>query len=251
MEGSKAFSKDFMARHSIPTSEYRNFTSHSEAVSYVQSVSHNVVLKASGLAAGKGVIIPQSKEEALEGLKDIMVSREFGTAGDEVVVEEFMTGQELSILAFSDGYTALALPAAQDHKRIGEGDTGLNTGGMGTYSPAPCATKEIEEQIMRTIVQPTVDGMRQDGMCASPRFFPLRQLTFANCLPVFSGIPFVGMLFTGIMLTPTGPKVLEYNVRFGDPETQSLMALLSDDTDLADLMMVRPYTRFLLGDVRG
>ncbi|GAA5985298.1 hypothetical protein JCM11641_005386 [Rhodosporidiobolus odoratus] len=213
MEGSKAFSKDFMARHSIPTSEYRNFTSHSEAVSYVQSVSHNVVLKASGLAAGKGVIIPQSKEEALEGLKDIMVSREFGTAGDEVVVEEFMTGQELSILAFSDGYTALALPAAQDHKRIGEGDTGLNTGGMGTYSPAPCATKEIEEQIMRTIVQPTVDGMRQDG------------------------IPFIGMLFTGIMLTPTGPKVLEYNVRFGDPETQSLMALLSDDTDLADLMM--------------
>ncbi|BGP15298.1 hypothetical protein JCM10213_002987 [Rhodosporidiobolus nylandii] len=213
MEGSKAFSKDFMARHNIPTAEYRNFTSHSEAVEYVKSVSHNVVLKASGLAAGKGVIIPATKEEALAGLNDIMVSKEFGAAGEEVVVEEFMTGQELSILAFSDGYTALALPAAQDHKRIGEGDTGLNTGGMGTYSPAPCATKEIEEKIMKTIVQPTIDGMRKDG------------------------IPFVGMLFTGIMLTPTGPKVLEYNVRFGDPETQSLMALLSEDTDLADLMM--------------
>ncbi|BGP07317.1 Bifunctional purine biosynthetic protein ADE5,7 [Rhodotorula toruloides] len=213
MEGSKAFSKDFMARHSIPTAEYRNFTSHSAAVEYVKSVSHDVVLKASGLAAGKGVIIPSSKEEAIAGLNDIMVSKEFGAAGEEVVVEEFMTGQELSILAFSDGYTALALPAAQDHKRIGEGDTGLNTGGMGTYSPAPVATKEVEAEIMRTIVQPTIDGMRKDG------------------------IPFVGMLFTGIMLTPTGPKVLEYNVRFGDPETQSLLALLSDDTDLAEIMV--------------
>ncbi|GAA5844448.1 hypothetical protein JCM11251_001666 [Rhodosporidiobolus azoricus] len=213
MEGSKAFSKDFMARHNIPTAEYRNFTSHSDAVEYVKSVNHQVVLKASGLAAGKGVIIPETKEEALAGLNDIMVSKEFGAAGEEVVVEEFLTGQELSILAFSDGYTALALPAAQDHKRIGEGDTGLNTGGMGTYSPAPAATKEIEVEIMRTVVQPTIDGMRKDG------------------------IPFIGMLFTGIMLTPNGPKVLEYNVRFGDPETQSLMALLSDDTDLADLMM--------------
>ncbi|GAA5866548.1 hypothetical protein JCM8547_005453 [Rhodosporidiobolus lusitaniae] len=213
MEGSKAFSKDFMARHNIPTAEYRNFTSHADAVEYVKSVSHNVVLKASGLAAGKGVIIPTSKEEAIAGLNDIMVSKEFGTAGEEVVVEEFMTGQELSILAFSDGYTALALPAAQDHKRIGEGDTGLNTGGMGTYSPAPAATKDVEAQIMKTIVQPTIDGMRKDG------------------------IPFVGMLFTGIMLTPTGPKVLEYNVRFGDPETQSLLALLTADTDLAELML--------------
>ncbi|GAA5865437.1 hypothetical protein JCM3774_005636 [Rhodotorula dairenensis] len=213
MEGSKAFSKDFMARHNIPTAEYRNFTDHAAAVEYVKSINHPVVLKASGLAAGKGVIIPSSTEEALAGLNDIMVSKEFGDAGSEVVVEEFMTGQELSILAFSDGYTALALPAAQDHKRIGEGDTGLNTGGMGTYSPAPAATKEVEAEIMRKIVQPTIDGMRKDG------------------------IPFIGMLFTGIMLTPQGPKVLEYNVRFGDPETQSLMALLSDDTDLAELML--------------
>lgn len=166
MEGSKAFSKDFMARHNIPTAEYRNFTDHAAAVEYVKSVNHPVVLKASGLAAGKGVIIPTSTEEALAGLNDIMVSKEFGDAGSEVVVEEFMTGQELSILAFSDGYTALALPAAQDHKRIGEGDTGLNTGGMGTYSPAPVATKEIEAEIMRKIVQPTIDGMRKDGVSA-------------------------------------------------------------------------------------
>lgn len=163
MEGSKAFSKDFMARHNIPTAEYRNFTDHAAAVQYVKSIDHPVVLKASGLAAGKGVIIPASTEEALAGLEDIMVSKEFGDAGSEIVVEEFLTGQELSILAFSDGYTALALPAAQDHKRIGDGDTGLNTGGMGTYSPAPVATKEIEAEIMRKIVQPTIDGMRKDG----------------------------------------------------------------------------------------
>ncbi|GAA5994408.1 bifunctional aminoimidazole ribotide synthase/glycinamide ribotide synthase [Rhodotorula paludigena] len=213
MEGSKAFSKDFMARHNIPTAEYRNFTDHAAAVEYVKAINHDVVLKASGLAAGKGVIIPTSKEEALAGLNDIMVSKEFGVAGEEVVVEEFLTGQELSILTFSDGYTTLSLPPAQDHKRIGEGDTGPNTGGMGTYSPAPAATPSVVEEIQRTIIQPTVDGMRKDG------------------------IPFIGMLFTGIMLTPKGPKVLEYNVRFGDPETQSLMALLSSETDLAELML--------------
>jgi phosphoribosylamine--glycine ligase/phosphoribosylformylglycinamidine cyclo-ligase len=163
MEGSKTFSKDFMSRHSIPTAAYRNFTDHAAALAYVSSVDHPIVIKASGLAAGKGVIIPTTKEEAIAGLNDIMVTKEFGAAGEEVVVEEFLTGQELSILAFSDGYTALALPGAQDHKRIGDGDTGPNTGGMGTYSPAPCATKEVEEEIMKTIVQPTIDGMRRDG----------------------------------------------------------------------------------------
>ena len=163
MEGSKAFSKDFMARHNIPTAAYRNFTNHSAAVEYVKSVDHSVVIKASGLAAGKGVIIPTTTEEAVAALKDIMVSKEFGSAGEEVVVEEFLTGQEISILAFSDAYTALALPGAQDHKRIGEGDTGPNTGGMGTYSPAPCSTKEVEAEIMKTVVQPTIDGMRKDG----------------------------------------------------------------------------------------
>ncbi|GAA6039098.1 hypothetical protein JCM8097_005323 [Rhodosporidiobolus ruineniae] len=213
MEGSKAFSKDFMARHNIPTAEFRNFTDYQSAVEYVKAVPHKVVLKASGLAAGKGVLLPETKEEALAGLEAIMVKKEFGAAGEEVVVEELLEGPELSNLAFSDGYTALALPMAQDHKRIGEGDTGLNTGGMGTYSPAPVATKEVEEEVMRTIVRPTIAGMRKDG------------------------IPFVGMLFTGIMLTAAGPKVLEYNVRFGDPETQSLLALLTADTDLAELML--------------
>lgn len=163
MEGSKTFSKDFMARHAIPTAEFENFTDFDKAVEYVKKVQHDVVIKASGLAAGKGVLMPQTKEEAIAGLKDMMVSKEFGAAGDEVVVEECLVGQEISILAFSDGYTALALPGAQDHKRIGEGDTGPNTGGMGTYSPAPCATKEIEAEIMKTIVQPTIDGMRKDG----------------------------------------------------------------------------------------
>ncbi|KAM0745647.1 aminoimidazole ribonucleotide synthetase [Meredithblackwellia eburnea MCA 4105] len=213
MEGSKTFSKDFMARHNIPTASYRNFRDFDAALKYVESVDHNIVIKASGLAAGKGVLIPTSKEEAVAGLKQCMVDKEFGSAGDEIVIEEFLEGQELSILAFSDGYTALALPGAQDHKRIGEGDTGLNTGGMGVYAPAPCATKEVEEEIFKTIVQPTVDGMRRDGM------------------------PFVGMLFTGVMLTKNGPKVLEYNVRFGDPETQALLALLSPETDLADILL--------------
>ncbi|SGY79196.1 BQ5605_C008g05071 [Microbotryum silenes-dioicae] len=213
MEGSKTFSKDFMARHNIPTAQYKNLHSYNEAVEYVKSVPHNIVIKASGLAGGKGVIIPSTKEEALQGLKEIMVSKEFGTAGDEVVVEECLVGQEISVLSFSDGYTAISLPGAQDHKRIGEGDTGPNTGGMGTYSPAPCATKDVEAEIHRTIVQPTIDGMRKDGM------------------------PFVGLLFTGIMLTADGPKVLEYNVRFGDPETQSLLALLAAETDLAEIML--------------
>lgn len=163
MEGSKTYSKDFMSRHNIPTAAYQNFTDYDAALAYVKSVDHPVVIKASGLASGKGVILPATTEEAVEGLKSIMVSKDFGSAGEEVVVEEFLTGQELSILAFSDGYTVLAMPGAQDHKRIGDGDTGPNTGGMGAYSPAPCASKEMEEEIMRTIVQPTIDGMRKDG----------------------------------------------------------------------------------------
>lgn len=163
MEGSKTFSKDFMAKHSIPTSSYRNFTDHASALAYINSISHRIVIKASGLAAGKGVIIPLNKEEAIAGLTQCMLDKEFGSAGDEVVIEEFMEGQELSILAFSDGFSAVCLPGAQDHKRIGEGDTGLNTGGMGVYAPAPCSTKEVEAEIFRTIVQPTIDGMRKDG----------------------------------------------------------------------------------------
>ncbi|KAA1468057.1 aminoimidazole ribonucleotide synthetase [Dentipellis sp. KUC8613] len=215
MEGSKAFSKDFMARQSIPTAAFRTFSSsqYEEAVQYVRTCRHKVVLKASGLAAGKGVLIPETVEEAIAGLEEIMVKNVFGSAGSEVVVEELLTGPELSVLAFSDGYTVVPLPAAQDHKRIGEGDTGLNTGGMGAYAPAPIATPAVMEQIMKQSLQPTIDGMRKEGF------------------------PFVGLLFTGFMLTESGPKVLEYNVRFGDPETEALMLLLSEDTDLAAVLL--------------
>ena len=213
MEGSKTFSKDFMAKHNIPTAAFGNFTDFDEAKKYVDSVDHNVVIKASGLAAGKGVLIPQTKEEAYAALKEVMQDKAFGEAGDEVVVEEFLEGDELSILAFSDGYTVIDLPPAQDHKRIGDGDTGLNTGGMGAYAPAPIGTPALLKEIRETILQPTIDGMRRDGF------------------------PFVGILFTGIMLTKTGPKVLEYNVRFGDPETQTVLPLLSKDTDLAQIFL--------------
>ncbi|KAB5558377.1 phosphoribosylglycinamide synthetase [Coniochaeta sp. 2T2.1] len=211
MEGSKTFSKDFMKKHDIPTAAYENFSDYEAARSYLDSVSHDVVIKASGLAAGKGVIIPQSKDEALQALKDIMLDKAFGDAGDEVVIEEFLTGDELSFLSFCDGETIKSLPPAQDHKRIGEGDTGPNTGGMGCYAPTNIATPELIKKVEAEILQPTIDGMRKDG------------------------IPFVGCLFTGLMITPNGPKVLEYNVRFGDPETQTVLPLLKDD--LADIMV--------------
>ncbi|KAI1808545.1 phosphoribosylamine--glycine ligase [Daldinia bambusicola] len=213
MEGSKTFSKDFMKKHGIPTAAYENFSDYEKAREYLDRVQHDVVIKASGLAAGKGVIIPTSKQEAHQALKDIMQNKEFGSAGDEVVIEEFLTGDELSILTFSDGYTIKSLPPAQDHKRIGEGDTGLNTGGMGCYAPTNIATPDLVAQIDRDIIQPTINGMRKDEM------------------------PFVGVLFTGLMITSTGPKVLEYNVRFGDPETQTVLPLLSQDTDLAKVMV--------------
>ncbi|ETN40362.1 phosphoribosylamine-glycine ligase [Cyphellophora europaea CBS 101466] len=213
MEGSKTFSKDFMQRHGIPTAAFRNFYEYEPAAQYLDSIDHNVVIKADGLAAGKGVIIPTSKQEAHDALKKIMVAKDFGAAGSQVVIEEFLEGEELSVLTFTDGYTIRSLPPAQDHKRVGDGDQGPNTGGMGCYAPTKVASKELLAQIDREIVQPTVDSMRRDG------------------------IPFVGILFTGIMLTKAGPKVLEYNVRGGDPETQTLLPLLSDDTDLAKVML--------------
>ena len=205
MEGSKTFSKDFMKRHSIPTAAYENFSSYSAARAYLDTISHPVVIKASGLAAGKGVIIPSTKEEAHAALKDIMQDREFGSAGDEVVIEEFLEGDELSILTFSDGTTIKSLPPAQDHKRIGDGDSGPNTGGMGTYAPTRIAPADVIEKVHKEILQPTVDGMKAEGF------------------------EFKGVLFTGLMMTREGPRVLEYNVRFGDPETQSLMALMQSD----------------------
>jgi phosphoribosylamine--glycine ligase/phosphoribosylformylglycinamidine cyclo-ligase len=163
LEGSKTYSKDFMRRHNIPTAAYANFDDVAAAKEYVKTCGHRVVIKATGLAAGKGVLLPQTIEEAIDGLDRIMVQREFGDAGKEVVVEEYLEGQELSILAFCDGYTALPLPGAQDHKQIGDGDTGPNTGGMGAYSPAPIATAALNDVIMKTILQPSLAGMRKDG----------------------------------------------------------------------------------------
>ncbi|RMZ78972.1 hypothetical protein DV737_g3633, partial [Chaetothyriales sp. CBS 132003] len=213
MEGSKAFSKEFMQKHGIPTAAFKTFHEYEPAKQYLDSVDFKTVIKADGLAAGKGVIIPTTKEEAQDALKKIMVAREFGSAGSQVVIEEFLEGEELSVLTFSDGYTIRSLPPAQDHKRALDGDQGPNTGGMGAYAPTRIASKTLIAQIDREIVQPTIDSMRRDG------------------------IPFKGMLFTGLMITQSGPKVLEYNVRGGDPETQTLLPLLSDDTDLAKVMV--------------
>ena len=212
IEGSKAFAKDLMRRHNVPTAIYKTFTSFTEAESFLkQNESTKWVLKADGLAAGKGVIIPETQEEALAALKSIMLDKEFGSAGETVVIEEYLEGEELSILTFSDGQNILSLPAAQDHKRIFDGDQGPNTGGMGCYAPAPVATPEIMRRIHGEALQPTIDAMRKG-------FFP-----------------FMGCLFTGFMLTKQGPKVLEYNVRLGDPESQTLLPLM--ETDLAEVML--------------
>ncbi|KAI4226042.1 MAG: hypothetical protein L6R36_003488 [Xanthoria steineri] len=213
MEGSKTFAKDFMARHHIPTARYRNFSDYAEAKKHLESVDYKVVLKASGLAAGKGVILPSSdsKQQMYDALRATMVDKQFGSAGSEVIFEEYLEGQELSYLSFVDGYTVKSLTPAQDHKQIFDNDQGPNTGGMGCYAPTPIASQKLVQEVHRTILQPTIDGMRKERM------------------------PFKGLLFTGIMLTKDGPKVLEYNVRFGDPETQTLLPLM--DGDLAEVML--------------
>lgn len=218
MEGSKKFAKEFMDRHKIPTAAFRSFTSSEveACMAYIKELggAQAVVLKASGLAGGKGVLLPETEEEAREGVEDLLVKKVFGDAGDSLVIEERLEGSELSVLAFSDGYTVRALPGCQDHKRIGEGDTGLNTGGMGAYCPTPDGTAPgMEETIRNEVLLPTIAGMRKDGY------------------------PFVGMLFVGLMLTPKGPKVLEYNVRFGDPETEAVLELLEPAGALADILM--------------
>ncbi|KAI8618067.1 phosphoribosylglycinamide synthetase [Chytriomyces sp. MP71] len=204
IEASKAFAKDFMARHNIPTAAYRNFTKYEDAETYVRATykGGDFVIKASGLAAGKGVLLPETLDEGLQGLKDVMVSKEFGTSGDEVVIEERLYGEEVSVLTFCDGYTIIPFPGAQDHKRVFEGDNGPNTGGMGAYAPAPIYTPALQSLVSRTILQPTVAGLRREG------------------------IPFVGCLYAGLILTASGPKVIEFNCRFGDPETQSVVPLL-------------------------
>lgn len=225
-EGSKTFSKDFMHRNNIPTARYGNFSNYEDAKKYLDSADFQVVLKADGVAGGKGVLIPNSKEEAQESLKAMMVDKQFGSAADSIVLEEYLEGDEISILTISDGYSYFNLPAAQDHKRIGENDTGLNTGGMGAYAPAPAATPEILEQVDSRIVKQSIDGMRRERR------------------------PLVGVLFTGIIITKDGPKVLEYNVRFGDPETQTVLPLLTNDTDLAEVMLAAAEHRLDSVDIK-
>lgn len=204
LEGSKGFTKDLCAKYNIPTAAYRRFTESAEAQAYAATQPLPLVIKADGLAAGKGVVIAETQEEARAAIED-MLGGKFGMAGASLVIEEFMVGEEASFFALSDGTHALAFGAAQDHKRVGEGDTGPNTGGMGTYSPAPCFTPEIEARTLREIIEPTLAAMLAEG------------------------IPFQGVLFAGLMLTATGPRLIEYNARFGDPETQVLMRRVKGD----------------------
>ena len=210
LEGSKAFSKDLMKKYNIPTAAYENFTDPEKAIAYLETAKMPIVLKADGLALGKGVLICNTLEEAKAGVKEIMLDKKFGTAGNEMVIEEFMTGREVSVLSFVDGNTIKTMTSAQDHKRAGDGDTGLNTGGMGTFSPSPFYTKEVEDFCNKYIFQPTVDAMKAEGR------------------------PFKGVIFFGLMLTPDGPKVLEYNARFGDPETQVVLPRMK--TDIIDVV---------------
>lgn len=205
LEGSKAFSKNLMKKYKIPTAGYENFTDADKALSYLETATFPLVLKADGLALGKGVLICSTLEEAKEGVKDIMLDKKFGSAGNEMVIEEFMTGREVSVLSFVDGRTIKTMTSAQDHKRAGDGDTGLNTGGMGTFSPSPFYTKGVEEFCNRYIYQATVDAMAAEGRA------------------------FKGVIFFGLMLTEEGPKVLEYNARFGDPEAQVVLPRMKND----------------------
>lgn len=205
IEGSKAFSKDLMKKYNIPTAAYENFTDAESALAYLETASFPIVLKADGLALGKGVLICKDLEEAKAGVKEIMLDKKFGTAGNEMVIEEFMTGREVSVLSFVDGKTIKTMTSAQDHKRAGDGDTGLNTGGMGTFSPSPFYTKEVEEFCEKYVYQATVDAMAAEGR------------------------PFKGVIFFGLMLTEDGPKVLEYNARFGDPEAQVVLPRMKND----------------------
>ena len=210
LEGSKAFSKDLMRKYGIPTAGYETFDDADEAVSYLEMLEFPVVLKADGLALGKGVLICQTLEEAKEGVKAIMLDKQFGNAGNKLVVEEFMTGREVSVLSFVDGKTIKTMTSAQDHKRAEDGDQGLNTGGMGTFSPSPFYTEEIDRFCQQYIYQATVNAMEKEGR------------------------PFKGVIFFGLMLTENGPRVLEYNARFGDPEAQVVLPRMKND--IVDVM---------------
>lgn len=205
LEGSKAFSKDLMKKYHIPTAAYETFDSAEEALRYLETSEYPIVLKADGLALGKGVLICNTKEEAKEGVKTLMLEKQFGTAGDRIVVEEFMVGREVSVLCYCDGTHIKPMTSAQDHKRAKDGDKGLNTGGMGTFSPSPFYTKEVEAFCNKYIYQASMDAMKAEGR------------------------DFVGVMFLGLMLTEKGPKVLEYNARFGDPEAQVVLPRMKND----------------------
>ncbi len=205
LEGSKAFSKDLMKKYNIPTAAYETFETPEEAMSYLETSKYPIVLKADGLALGKGVLICNTKEEAMDGVKSLMMDKQFGDAGNRIVVEEFMTGREVSVLSYVDGKTIKIMTSAQDHKRAKDGDQGLNTGGMGTFSPSPFYTAEVDKFCHENIYQKTVDAMAAEGR------------------------EFKGIIFFGLMLTEDGPKVLEYNARFGDPETQVVLPRMKND----------------------
>ena len=205
LEGSKAFSKDLMKKYNIPTAGYENFDDAEAALAYLETANFPIVLKADGLALGKGVLICNTLEEAQEGVRSIMLDKQFGSAGNRMVIEEFMTGREVSVLSFVDGKTIKTMTSAQDHKRAKDGDQGLNTGGMGTFSPSPFYTEEVDEFCKKYIYQTTVDAMAAEGR------------------------EFKGIIFFGLMLTPNGPRVLEYNARFGDPETQVVLPRMKSD----------------------
>ena len=222
IEASKVFSKNLMKKYGIPTADYQVFDDPAKALEYLRG--HNtfpIVIKADGLALGKGVLIPQNLQEAEAAVKSIMEDKVFGASGNEIVVEEFLTGPEVSVLAFTDGTAIAPMISSMDHKRAGEGDTGLNTGGMGTIAPNPCYTPEIAQVCMDTIFLPTLAAMRAEGC------------------------PFKGCLYFGLMLTPSGPKVIEYNCRFGDPETQVVLPLLKSDL----LTVMRAVENETLGDL--
>lgn len=205
IEGSKGFSKDLMARHNIPTADYQSFSEHAAAVAYIKQQGAPIVVKADGLAAGKGVIVAMSEEQAITAVDDIMLDKVFGSAGASVVIEEFMEGEEASFFAFTDGKNILPLASSQDHKRALDGDEGPNTGGMGAYSPAPVVTAELHDEIVETIVKPTIEGMAA------------------------AGHPYVGILYVGLMIKDGKPRVVEYNARFGDPEAQPLLMRMKSD----------------------
>ena len=206
LEGSKSFSKDFMIRHNLPTAKYKEYTNLDEAITEIDSFGYPVVIKADGLAAGKGVVIPENREDAITTLKEMMSDKKFGKAGDKIVVEEFLNGIETSILAFVDNDTIVPMVSSKDHKKVFEGETGLNTGGMGTFSPSEIYTDELAKEVQEKILDKTLEGFKKDNL------------------------NYKGILFVGLMITEDGPKILEYNVRFGDPETQSVLFRL--DTDL-------------------